>query len=144
MKIIWLSIYFSVLIWSGINPKDYFTWLLEVLPALIGLIILGLLPMIDNYANVFGFIFGFLVSFAILPFARFGKNDGNGGNVNQGRIITIVVCSLLTAGLTVVLIILFYVAPIYDCPYCHYFNCIPITARFCDQMEVKIRTTSSY
>ena len=41
MKIIWLLIYFSVLIWSGINPKDYFTWLLEVLPALIGLIILA-------------------------------------------------------------------------------------------------------
>ena len=41
MKIIWLIIYFSVLIWSGINPKDYFTWLLEVFPALIGLIILA-------------------------------------------------------------------------------------------------------
>jgi putative membrane protein len=41
MKIIWLLIYFSVLIWSGINPKDYFTWLLEVFPALIGLIILA-------------------------------------------------------------------------------------------------------
>ena len=37
MKIIWLAVYFAVLIWSGINPKDYFTWLLEVFPALIGL-----------------------------------------------------------------------------------------------------------
>ena len=41
MKIIWLIIYSLVLIWSGINPKDYFTWLLEVFPALIGLIILA-------------------------------------------------------------------------------------------------------
>jgi putative membrane protein len=41
MKIIWLIIYSSVLIWSGINPKDYFTWLLEVFPALTGLIILA-------------------------------------------------------------------------------------------------------
>jgi len=41
MKTIWLLISFSVLIWSGINPKDYFTWLLEVLPAIIGLIILA-------------------------------------------------------------------------------------------------------
>ena len=40
MKIIWLFIYFLVLLWSGINPKDYFIWFLEVLPALIGLIIL--------------------------------------------------------------------------------------------------------
>ena len=37
MKYLWLIIYFGVLIWSGINPKDYFTWFLEVAPALIGL-----------------------------------------------------------------------------------------------------------
>ncbi len=37
MKYVWLSIYFAVLIWSGINPKDQFTWFLEVFPALIGL-----------------------------------------------------------------------------------------------------------
>jgi putative membrane protein len=41
LKIIWLSIYFLVLIWSGINPKDYFTWFLEVFPALIGLFIMA-------------------------------------------------------------------------------------------------------
>jgi len=29
-------VYGSVLIWSGINPKDQFTWLLEVSPAIIG------------------------------------------------------------------------------------------------------------
>ena len=36
----WLSIFFIVLIWSGINPKDYFTWVLEVIPALIALALL--------------------------------------------------------------------------------------------------------
>lgn len=39
---IWLFIYFSVFIWSVINPKDLFTWFLEVLPALIALIVLAL------------------------------------------------------------------------------------------------------
>ena len=34
---LWLACFFAVLIWSGINPKDYPTWFLEVLPALIGL-----------------------------------------------------------------------------------------------------------
>ena len=29
-----------MLIWSGIEPKDYFTWFLEVLPAMIGAVIL--------------------------------------------------------------------------------------------------------
>jgi len=36
----WLAIFFIVLIWSGINPKDYFTWVLEVMPALIALALL--------------------------------------------------------------------------------------------------------
>lgn len=30
-----------VLIWSAIDPKDYFTWFLEVFPALLGLIVLA-------------------------------------------------------------------------------------------------------
>lgn len=40
MKTLWLLIFFSTLIWSGINPKDQFTWFLEVLPAIIGFITL--------------------------------------------------------------------------------------------------------
>lgn len=38
MKInyLWIAIFTITLIWSGINPKDQFTWFLEVLPALIG------------------------------------------------------------------------------------------------------------
>ena len=37
-----LLIFFSVMIWSVINPKDLFTWFLEVFPALIGLTALTL------------------------------------------------------------------------------------------------------
>jgi len=40
MKYFYLLIFFSFLLWSGINPKDQFTWFLEVLPAIIGIIIL--------------------------------------------------------------------------------------------------------
>ena len=39
---IWLFIYSVVFIWSLINPKDLFTWFLEVLPAMIALIILAI------------------------------------------------------------------------------------------------------
>ena len=41
MKFAWLSLFFGVLIWSGINPKDEFTWLLEVIPAMIGLALIA-------------------------------------------------------------------------------------------------------
>ena len=41
MKNLWIIIFFIVLIWSGINPKDQFTWFLEVIPAIIGLIVIA-------------------------------------------------------------------------------------------------------
>jgi putative membrane protein len=41
VKFAWLSLFFGVLIWSGINPKDQFTWLLEVIPAMIGLALIA-------------------------------------------------------------------------------------------------------
>ncbi len=40
MKYLWGAIFLAVLVWSGIAPKDYFTWFLEVLPALIGAVLL--------------------------------------------------------------------------------------------------------
>jgi putative membrane protein len=42
MKHLWLAVFFLCLGWSGINPKDYPTWILEVLPALIGLVLLAM------------------------------------------------------------------------------------------------------
>ena len=33
--IIWSAIFLAALVWSGIEPKDFYTWFLEVLPALI-------------------------------------------------------------------------------------------------------------
>lgn len=36
-----MSIFLAVLIWSGINPKDYLTWSLEVLPAVLGAVLLA-------------------------------------------------------------------------------------------------------
>ena len=40
MKILWLIIFFSVLTWSAIDPKESITWWLEVLPAMIGLVVI--------------------------------------------------------------------------------------------------------
>ena len=40
MKYLWLAIYFAVLVWSGTDPKDRLTWFLEVVPALVGFLVL--------------------------------------------------------------------------------------------------------
>jgi len=41
MKYVWLAMFGVIFVWSAINPKDQFTWLLEVFPAIIGLIVLA-------------------------------------------------------------------------------------------------------
>jgi putative membrane protein len=40
--IFWMASLLAVFIWSAINPHDYFTWFLEVLPVLLGLAILAI------------------------------------------------------------------------------------------------------
>lgn len=40
MRTTWIVIFLAVLVWSGIDPKDYPTWVLEVAPAVAGGIIL--------------------------------------------------------------------------------------------------------
>lgn len=44
-KLLWLVVLlvFGVLLWSGVAPKDRFTWFLEIVPILIGLPVLGFL-----------------------------------------------------------------------------------------------------
>ena len=34
-QFLWIGIFLAVLIWSGIKPADYLTWILEVFPALL-------------------------------------------------------------------------------------------------------------
>jgi putative membrane protein len=40
MRYLWLTIFFSTLIWSSIDPHDQLTWWLEVAPAMIGLLVM--------------------------------------------------------------------------------------------------------
>ena len=40
MRNFWLVIFFTTLVWSGVAPKDYLTWVLEVAPAVIGFFVL--------------------------------------------------------------------------------------------------------
>ncbi len=40
MRISWIAVFVVVLVWSGIEPKDFMTWCLEVFPAVIGAAVL--------------------------------------------------------------------------------------------------------
>jgi len=39
---VWTGLFVAVLVWSGIEPKDYVTWCLEVAPAILGGLVLWL------------------------------------------------------------------------------------------------------
>ena len=40
MRMAWAGVFLGVLVWSGIEPRDYVTWALEVAPAVIGAVVL--------------------------------------------------------------------------------------------------------
>lgn len=40
MKYVWIAVYFIALLWSAIEPKDRFTWFLEVTPVFIGFLLI--------------------------------------------------------------------------------------------------------
>jgi len=40
MKWLWIAVFMVALVWSGIEPKDFVTWCLEVFPAVIGAAVL--------------------------------------------------------------------------------------------------------
>lgn len=92
--------------------------------------LVGLLPWVDNYAHIFGFIFGFLLSYALLPFVSFGPYD------RRRKVLLIWVCLVAVAVMLTALIILFYVTPIYECKICEYLNCIPLTRDFCAEQNI--------
>ncbi len=62
-KKVLLIVFFAVLIWSGIKPHDYFTWFLEVIPALLALVILVTTFKKFQFSN---FIYGFILFHSIV------------------------------------------------------------------------------
>ena len=58
MKWAWLSGFSIVLVWSGIEPHDQFTWFLEVLPAIVGL---GLMVVTFKRFPLTPMLYGFIL-----------------------------------------------------------------------------------
>ncbi|KAM9426304.1 inactive rhomboid protein 1 isoform 5-T5 [Pholidichthys leucotaenia] len=89
----------------------------------------GLLPWIDNFAHICGFVSGFFLSFTFLPYISFGRSDMYRKRV-QICVFLLVFLALLSA-----LAVLFYVYPV-KCDWCEYLTCIPITDKFCEKYDL--------
>lgn len=107
--------------------------LCKLIGLVVVLLMVGLLPWIDNFAHVFGFAFGFLLSYALLPFITFGSYD------RRRKIVLVWVCLVSAGGMLCALIALFYAAPAYECTACAYFTCLPFAPELCASQDVRVR-----
>ncbi|XP_078082203.1 inactive rhomboid protein 2-like [Mustelus asterias] len=103
--------------------------LMKLITIVLFLFVFGLLPWIDNIAHIFGFLAGFLLSFAFLPYITFGQGD------KCRKIIMIIISLLVFMGLAASLVIWFYVYPT-NCHWCEYLTCIPFTSNFCEKYDL--------
>ncbi|XP_029432690.1 inactive rhomboid protein 1 isoform X2 [Rhinatrema bivittatum] len=101
----------------------------KLLTVVLFLFTFGLLPWIDNFAHISGFISGFFLSFAFLPYISFGKFD-----LYRKR-CQIIIFLLIFFGLFSGLVVLFYFYPI-KCEWCEYLTCIPFTDKFCEKYDL--------
>ncbi|GMY07108.1 RHOMBOID-like protein 3 [Fagus crenata] len=104
---------------------------------------LGILPHVDNYAHIGGFLTGFLLGFVLLPRPQFGylvRANLHAGLPVKSKykayqyalwFISIV---LLIVGFTVALVMLFRGENGNDhCHWCHYVTCVPTSRWSCDK-----------
>jgi len=99
------------------------------------LFLLGTMPWIDNYAHIMGFITGFLLSYAVMPYIKFTRTERS----KTRRTVLIVLCLTTTLLIFLVLFLVFYYTPIYDCSWCKYLTCIPFTQDFCADQNINFK-----
>ncbi|KAF5921016.1 hypothetical protein HPG69_005594 [Diceros bicornis minor] len=101
----------------------------KLLAVVLFLFAFGLLPWIDNFAHISGFVSGLFLSFAFLPYISFGRFD-----LYRKR-CQIIVFQLVFLGLLAGLVVLFYFYPV-RCEWCEFLTCIPFTDKFCEKYEL--------
>ena len=96
---------------------------------------LGLMPWVDNYAHITGFITGFLLSYALMPYIAFDRSIHS----TTRRSIIIGLCLASVVIILTVLLLVFYYTPIYNCSWCKYLTCIPFTKDFCADQNINFK-----
>ncbi|XP_038895553.1 RHOMBOID-like protein 1 [Benincasa hispida] len=113
----------------------------------------GVLPHVDNFAHIGGFISGFLLGFVFLVRPQFGwvsqRNAPRGNNSTSKSkykpyqyVLWVVSLVLLIAGFAVGLAFLFRGENMNDrCSWCHYLSCIPTSKWSCNSPKLSCETS---
>ena len=84
---------------------------------------------------------GLALGFALMPFVGYDRDNKSGDRLRKvGVAAALVGVALVLA----VLLVAFYAAPLYHCPNCHYFSCVPITATYCHSSELRVIPVHHY
>lgn len=92
---------------------------------------IGLLPMVDNFAHVGGFVTGILSGIIFMPKCYYSRRD------KTVKIILVLVCGPILVGLLLWGLLEFYnmANPSELCPWCTYIDCYPITENWCEMFS---------
>jgi len=108
------------------------------------LFLLGLIPYIDNYAHIGGFIFGFLISGVLVPYGNYKEIQKLTNNKSKDETFKTIKLLMIFVGLpiTILLYALFFVLlyVVQDTwTGFSYLTCIPFTSTLCIDQQVLIR-----
>ncbi|KAL5069934.1 hypothetical protein RYX36_020821 [Vicia faba] len=115
--------------------SDKLTALLDLLTIIVINLVIGIFPLVDNFAHIGGFATGLLLGFILLPRPQYGWLEQPclpAGIRLKSKfkayqyILVIVSLILLIVGLSIGLVMLFKGENGYDhCHWCHYLTCVP-------------------
>ncbi|XP_048426930.1 RHOMBOID-like protein 2 [Pyrus x bretschneideri] len=105
---------------------------------------IGILPHVDNFAHIGGFLTGFLIGFILMPRPRFGwlENPNVPARISVVKskykayqyVLWILSLVLLIVGFTVALSMLYRGENGNDrCRWCHYLSCVPTSRWRCEE-----------
>ncbi|PPD76409.1 hypothetical protein GOBAR_DD26682 [Gossypium barbadense] len=104
---------------------------------------IGILPHVDNFTHIGGFLTGFLLGFILLPRPQLGWLEHGNIQVRTGLkskykphqyVLWVASIVLLVVGLAIALVVLFREEDGNEyCTWCHYLSCVPTSRWDCNQ-----------